>query len=352
AKQHRTVKDVNVITNKSNGNGLMLMSAGANSNSTIDTLYYVINFDNEQGFAFASADIRFEPVLCITENGNYYSGDSIDNPGFANFMEGLEIYMDGAPPINCPTCPTFFDTITGVYYYGSWENYQYVPEKLTVRWDQTNPYGNNCPNGIAGCVATAIAQIFSYYQYPTNHTKNGVTFTYNWTTMKQHMSYPNYSYYTNASTYLAYLCYNDIGLGVNMDYSSSSGSGAYDSNARSYLVNRGYTSSSVQNYSINDIITALNQDKLIYASGAESSTSDSGHAWVIDGYLTQRRTVTYELSTYYEYQNLVHCNWGWSGYGNGYFVSGAFATRKISDSGSYSASTNYNYNNKIIITKH
>jgi hypothetical protein len=362
AKQHRTVKDVNVITTKSNDNGLMLMSAGANSNSTIDTLYYVINFENEQGFAFASADIRFEPVLCITENGNYYDGDSIDNPGFAIFMAGLEIYIDpNLRPIHCPEC-SILDTsgtdIPSVPYIGLWETDTYVPKKITVKWGQGFPFNYYTPiisgkKAPAGCVATAIAQIFSYYQYPTNHS----SFNYDWVKIFRSVM----GLYVDDFENIGHLFYHDIGLGVNMIYGAN-GSASSDSYAQYYLFHRGgYTCSSVLNYSTTTIKSALDQNKLVYIGGAYYSNNSSGHAWAIDGYLNQKRTIIEDGQSYYEYRTLVHCNWGWNGSGNGYFVSGAFAIRIIedeSDSPYYDLSdddtpvTGYNYGNKIITIYH
>ncbi|MDR2126614.1 MAG: C10 family peptidase, partial [Prevotellaceae bacterium] len=79
----------------------------------------------------------------------------------------------------------------------------------------------------------------------------------------------------------------------------------------------------------------------------------------IDGYIHQQREVIPEAppgmiaDPYYEYRTLVHCNWGWDGYGNGYFISGSFSARIEADPGTTNITgTDYNYNNKIIITKY
>jgi len=347
AKAKRTIKDVNVVTSKAKNTGLMLMSSTAgNSSATGDTLYYIINFENDAGFAFASADERYGSVFCLTENGNYYDGNSIDNPGFAHFMTGLELYIDSInnvmriPPLDCPDCLIDIDT-SGISYIGNWEYVSSVPSKITVNWGQGTPYNNNCPakdvgvgNKPAGCVATAIAQIFSYYQYPTSHTKNGVTFNYNWATMKMH--YSVYNPYPLAYTSLSHLFYNDIGLGVSMSYGDD-GSSAYDSNARTYVAIRGgYTCTNLLTYNHSDVLAAINQNKLLYTRGQNLS---SAHAWVIDGYLTQKRLIIEDGRSYYEYQNVVHCNWGWDGIYNGYFNSGAFAVN----------GTHFNYQSKMII---
>jgi hypothetical protein len=198
AGKGRIIKDVQVATKPNKELTLMNAMAGSNENSeNVDTLFYVINFENNQGFAIASADQRYEPVFCVTESGNYHYGDSIENPGFEIFMEGLDLYA--ASICTDPDCLSWIGDIAG-----PWETVTQVAEKLTVRWGQDSPYSNNCPpysiidpyTGAvigsgrcpSGCVATAIAQIFSYYEYPASHG----SYVYNWTNIKQHQSYPAY----------------------------------------------------------------------------------------------------------------------------------------------------------------
>ena len=48
-----------------------------------------------------------------------------------------------------------------------------VKPLLTTRWEQGSPYNNNCPvapsssnHCLTGCVATAMAQVMRFYQYP------------------------------------------------------------------------------------------------------------------------------------------------------------------------------------------
>ncbi|MDR2126857.1 MAG: C10 family peptidase, partial [Prevotellaceae bacterium] len=312
----RIIKDVSVMSKQdfnliNNSNTALTLMSAANSSNTseIDTLVYVINFENDEGFALASADSRYESVFCITENGNYSPDDSIDNPGFANFMEGINLYLMYIPS-SCPECLSVIGDI-----YGDWETVTQV-EKLKVRWGQGYPYNNNTPtsSGIhapAGCVATAIAQIFSYYQYPASHS----SYSYNWTNMLQHEAYPSYTSYSAAYSDLAYLFRNDIGLGVNMDYDVYE-SRATINDAYNYLNNRGYnTYNGIINYNTEQILSALTQNKLIFTAGYKS-LNQNGHAWVIDGYIHQQREVIPEAppgmiaDPYYEYRTLVHCNWG------------------------------------------
>lgn len=69
----------------------------------------------------------------------------------------------------------------------------------------------------------------------------------------------------------------------------------------------------------------------VYFRGQSSS---AGHAWVIDGSAV-RSAYVQELgpggytggSLLVAYDPLVHCNWGWNGNMNGFFLYGAFESR-------------------------
>lgn len=74
-----------------------------------------------------------------------------------------------------------------------------------------------------------------------------------------------------------------------------------------------------------------------------------GHAWVIDGYLNRRRKVEIQengkvVQSYYQYEQLVHCNYGWNGSKDGYYNNAAFDTNKgpVTRSGE-----SYNYQFKL-----
>ena len=58
-------------------------------------------------------------------------------------------------------------------------------------------------------------------------------------------------------------------------------------------------------------------EKIVLMIG-EDFYSEAGHAWIVDGYIDEIKN---GISTYY-----LHCNWGWTGNRNGYFVSNAFST--------------------------
>ena len=54
-----------------------------------DTLYYVINYNDEAGFAVMSANRNYGPVFAIGEEGNLEMNDTIDNVILAKFFQRL-----------------------------------------------------------------------------------------------------------------------------------------------------------------------------------------------------------------------------------------------------------------------
>ena len=60
----------------------------------------------------------------------------------------------------------------------------------------------------------------------------------------------------------------------------------------------------------------------MYGASRNPSTGTyiGAHEWVIDGALAQRKVIDGKEQICF----LYHCNWGWNGNSNGYFLSGAF----------------------------
>ena len=203
---------------------------------------------------------------------------------------------------------------------------------LTTTWNQGNPYNKFCPGGNGstsrlyptGCVATALAQIMKYHNYPEvgigDHQysfkpESGVgrviyanfgETNYDWANMLDDYS----KIYTDEQADAVAILMLHCGVAVEMGYTPS-GSGSYgqeaclglkkffgyNKNARLYKRDY-YTMESWMQM----IYHELNQKRPIYYAG--NSGSSGGHAFVIDGY---------------DKDGMVHVNWGWGGDGNGMF---------------------------------
>ena len=150
---------------------------------------------------------------------------------------------------------------------------------------------------------------------------------------------------------------HDIGTTIGTVYGNGidAGSSAYFSNIINFWDAVGY------NYQKNDSLTAdvieslkLDQPVLFRGTRYEYENGDTiahGHVWVVDGSLwgNVRKLVGYShgLPKYkYIFVNLVHCNWGWDGRNNGFFVIGAFDKKYIQNYELEEGHRAYNSNNK------
>ena len=144
--------------------------------------------------------------------------------------------------------------------------------------------------------------------------------------------------------------YYQLGLpaNLNMDYDVD-GSGEYDTSVPRTFENFGYTSGgNITPYNLDEIMNVIST-RPVYVSGCslkitepifsifgieigEITSYDRGHAWVIDQVMQRSRFVYKDAfetrAIVKETQYLVHCNWGWNGYNNGYYHSGIFNTNE------------------------
>lgn len=214
-----------------------------------------------------------------------------------------------------------------------------VPEKSTdsrvpiaplcaTTWDQDAPYNNLCPmkggkRTVTGCVATAMAQVMKYFNWPATGT-GSVSYRWNRQTLtmdfgsttfqwdKMLNSYPSSTSGTADQREAVATLMKACGYSVEMDYgvASDGGSGAsswilpnvivsnfnYDIGARTEF--RDFYELSVWEDMIYDNLA--NVGPVLYGG----SGTLGGHEFVCDGYSSD---------------GYFHINWGWSGDSDGYF---------------------------------
>jgi len=195
-------------------------------------------------------------------------------------------------------------------------------------WNQS-PYVNQlCPYDVTdsaltvtGCVATAMAQVMKYWGWPVTGTGTNTyscaygmltadfgTETYKWDSMPNNV--------TDTNLFVANLMLA-AGISVNMNYGVTGSSAGFDiastfgTNCAEYALQTyfSYQPSTIQGVSrdsyddtgwLNLIMSEVDAKRPVLYDGFGS---DGGHAYIADGY-----------SGY-----LIHFNWGWGGYCNGYF---------------------------------
>lgn len=295
----------------------------------MDTLLYAVNFSNNNGYALVGADRRTEPIFGIIDNGSFSDESITTNPNFAFFLDlALEkaVYdiqkNDTAKIVNTRSINDYDDV------YGTAYN-------LNSKWGQGAPYNQYCPGPYTGCVATAIAQILSYF--PTIDSVNwqdGSSFgssVLHWKQIQtdcfRYKGILNTATTPQSANEVAHLM-RYLGVALKAKYKSD-GTSIESKDAINWL--NDYASlkaTGLKEYDADQVFMAANRfsDKIVYMRGNRGKKSfvgitityTGGHAWVADGSFTATRKSDGQRV------NLFHFNWGWNGGSNGYFLAAVF----------------------------
>ncbi len=287
---------------------------------------YVFETTDRPGFIMISADYSVYPVLGYSFE-SYFNEPSVP-PVFTDMIADFSTQITMARTLKQD--PSAAATEDWEYYANPMFNKSDKKVRaqlplLQTRWDQGCYYNALCPEDIngpcgfvyAGCVATAMAQVMKFHNWPhsgegsnTYSTSNGygtlsVDFsqqTYAWTVMENHLFDHNLE--------VAKLIYH-CGVAVDMDYSPD-GSGAQTSTSadafKNYFKYADYVSHLEKDYFSEDswaemlCIELLSHRPVMYRGYG----SGGGHAFVCDGFQGTNN-------------NHFHFDFGWSGYSNGYY---------------------------------
>jgi hypothetical protein len=299
--------------------GVKKVSGMNTSNS--QPYFYVYNIGENRGFIIVSGDDATKAILGYSNEGSFQA-ENIP----ANLSEWLDFYkieiqyaIDKGLPTADENTPQKVMSSTS----------EVVPLLGNIKFNQDVPYNDSCPSisgtkTVTGCVATAMAQIMKYYQWPVTGTKSH-SYTWNSTTLSANFGATTYDWANMLNAYsstatgtttqrkaIATLLYH-CGVAVNMNYNTATNGGSAANNltaAVSLITYFGYDASiqyiSRSNYTYSDwtnlLKTELNAARpILYAA---TTTVNGGHAFVCDGY---------------DSNELFHINWGWAGQSNGYF---------------------------------
>ena len=306
---------------------------------------YAFNFDG--GFVIVAADDVSSPIIGYSDQGNF---DYSTAPDGLLFMLGehsrsIEMMVNqGVATPNDILC--------------RWKNLESYgrlnPEKGTAvvgplvqqRWDQGSPFNMYSPGGCpTGCVATAMAQLMKYWEWPVQGTGEhsyvaqgygeqyanfGAT-TYEWDNMIDY--YNNGAGTPEQKQAVATLMYH-CGVAVNMMYEPD-GSGAYSTDVpdaiNMYFSYSEHATHIGRSGTYNDWIallkTNIDQHIPLYYSG---QSPDGGHAFICDGY---------------DADDFFHFNWGWGGSSNAFIlIDGEHFDYTSSQAIIYDFIPNYVYN--------
>ncbi len=272
------------------------------------------------GFVLVSADKRAYPVLAYS----FDDGFDINNMAPANRL-WLDKYLEQFDIIEANSIEVTENINT------AWKTYKEnglsnttdikgVSTLLTTKWNQDYPYNYYCPlhtagpggRVYAGCVATAMAQIMKYWNYPETGRGTADYFwgdyftvdfgatTYKWDEMTNTIN-------TNDPDAIAELIFH-CAVSVDMNFSHTGSSASITSSYFALKQNFRYRAgiSETDKNDVEDFEWKLmlkeDLDKGHPVLYRGTDDNGDGHAFVCDGY---------QDTSYF------HFNWGWGGYGNG-----------------------------------
>ena len=273
-------------------------------------MLYVFQRGENEGFVIVAADDRtIRPVLGYSHTGTFHASET--HPNVWYFMQAYVRQMENiearAPQAKAdPTLPAS------------------VQPLLKTKWNQFAPYNDYCPtlDGVrcpTGCVATAMAQVMYYHQWPQ---QGRGTYSYFWakgnTTLSADFSQSDYQWDLMLPKYdatadaeakhqVAQLM-SDVGIAFAMNYETGGSGTSVNTQAMTEFFDYDAISNLDRQYCTNNQWENLIRRELadgrpvLYAGGS----GNGAHEFVCDGY---------DANGYF------HFNMGWGGVSDGYYLT-------------------------------
>lgn len=280
---------------------------------------YLVSFA-PKGWAIVSSDDNAEPIIAYSATGSLSASRLPDNMRHMVGEASASVKIDAA----AGSANRRWTQIERKQFSRAGEP---VLPLIKVNWNQTDPWNKYCPGSgsskaIVGCVAVSMAQAMSVQQYPMK-PMGQVTYApagygqvsidydkeanYDWAAMLKSTSAGATAAQKDEAARLMY----HTGVSVRMNYGSD-GSGIPSNEiyriTNALTTNFGYPNVAYyhrdqyrgdwEQLLLNELVAG---HALIY--NAIDTKGGYGHSFNIDGYDGQ----------------LYHVNWGWGGYGDGYF---------------------------------
>ena len=205
-------------------------------------------------------------------------------------------------------------------------------------WGQSEPFNNlyiyvyhpikfwlEPKRAAAGCFPLAIAKLMTHYEIPF-YKSLGITIDY------APLKTSDRAYLSDTGSFMAeYLL---VGISLDCDsWTLWGGTFTFPHKAEAFMSSIGFNSVERRQYDFDNIQDMLDDGRPIIVMSIPRWHPFESHAWNIDGYKIRQRTTTIETyindvlhstETKTESKKMVHCDFGWHGVANGYYVSGVF----------------------------
>lgn len=287
-------------------------------------LYNLYAVSGENCFVLLSADDSAFPLLAYSFE-NPFSLDISENTLYwiRSYDQEIQSLKDRGIEATEEVRKAWSDLERGTA--GPELNRSEVKPLIFSQWGQYTPYNLYCPGGcVTGCVATAMAQIMRYWEYPNHgtgyysysHPTYGLlsasfgSTTYDWDNMPRGATSDSPSAVQQALGTLLYHC----GVAVDMNYGTDGSGASADRVPNAMTSYFGYSSAISLIYKDNGytdetwksmLKTELDASRPLFYAGQDQAHA---HAFVCDGY---------------DSRDYFHFNWGWNCQDDGYYAIGA-----------------------------
>lgn len=379
--KNRKIKSVDVLS-KSNSKIVNTRSSAQNEQDA--PLAYVVNYENNEGFAILAADTKLPPIISIGDEGNF------NTEGFVDFIQD-----NGATRSNEDINPA------QEVQYAIVNNSLLLPPAdignnfsnctdttilvkcaplVRTKWDQISPYNYYAPmdpnnsnlKSYAGCGPVAAAQIlaalcFHHNWRPTTQLSN--EYPINWYLINK-IIFDDVKYFysndTSSNALAVASLIRALGEASEANYSYTDGTWVYTSKMNDAYTRLGLTNvhhilgnSDTTRDAIFNMI--LNKNYPITVRADNRLNTKGAHFFILDGWLRLEYSwITAELTdtiignptlltdNIQRNFDLVHINLGWGGYCDGYYLLDAFdlsesSYKEYAEEGDYGTADGYVY---------
>ena len=269
--------------------------------------YYVFNAEANGGFAIIASNDQMPEVLGYAEQGHLNLAQVPDNVKWL-----LDYYERIAKSLKKSSAP---GRRAGTR--SASERTELVP-LLKTEWNQDGIYQEQCPDiggtkTLTGCVATAMAQVVNFFQWPLNSVREAVGYTSNKDDAEKKIDLPSlparkFNWFNMTNDDIAWLmryCGQSVLMDYKTDESTSSPSSIPGALISVFNFSKGVDLVDRKEFTDEEWEQALYHEielgRPVIYSGFKNK---KGHTFVLHGYKNGQ----------------FYINWGWGGNLDGYFA--------------------------------
>ena len=286
------------------GKQLTMQTANRRAASN-DKAYYVFNAEQNGGFVVIAANDLMPEVLGYAEQGHFDLSDAPDNVKWL-----FDYYAKVAQSLKNVPANSAAKRRAG-------SSRAELAPLMNTRWDQAGVYQTHCPeiNGqktLTGCVATAMAQVVNFFQWPLNNVREAVGYTVE-KSGNEKVEMPSlparqFNWFSMSNDDIAWLmryCGQAVMMNYGLDESTAFSNTIPGALISVFNFSKGADEVSREEFTDGEWEQALYHEielgRPVIYSGFSGQT---GHTFVLHGYKNGQ----------------FYVNWGWGGRMDGYFT--------------------------------